>query len=439
MLVSAAAALSVWAVPAVTQLPKPQLPPAPTKGNENEQHLSDLSAEADTAIENARAAADHCNPKGIAAAVEQLEQLERDSRQAASAAHLSGSMSLVRPDFADAIHRHIKGVLDTARALKATCPHNPPQPAQTAPPSANPPPPPPPPPVGPGGNASPQQPHDLLDEIEDEADAAEAEFYQALHHCDRDGMKRALDKFRELADRAKGIAEAARAAHASGLGRIDPRDAEDLEDDLRDFIDDASMLQPKCPVPELKPQAPCPPGTQPQKTSMRGQWTLDRNAFAYLTLQNFERAEVGVPSLRWNPMLAEHAQSYANELAHTGELTHAPREGRGIERENLSKGLMGWGPRQMLNNWVAEKSDFMPGTFPNVSRTGDWSRVGHYSQMIWPTTTDVGCGSATGSGFQWLVCRYSPGGNKDGQMVGFAWMPCGPAIRQTPAGTERGR
>jgi hypothetical protein len=38
--------------------------------------------------------------------------------------------------------------------------------------------------------------------------------------------------------------------------------------------------------------------------------------------------------------------------------------------------------------------------------------------MIWPTTTDLGCGDAQGGGFDWLVCRYSPGGNKDGQPVG---------------------
>jgi hypothetical protein len=38
--------------------------------------------------------------------------------------------------------------------------------------------------------------------------------------------------------------------------------------------------------------------------------------------------------------------------------------------------------------------------------------------MIWPTTTDIGCGMDTGGGFNWLVCRYSPGGNKDGKPVG---------------------
>lgn len=137
-----------------------------------------------------------------------------------------------------------------------------------------------------------------------------------------------------------------------------------------------------------------------------------------LEIQNGERTALGLPPLNWNPVLAEHAQSYANQLAVTGQLAHAPREGRGIERENLSKGLIGWGPDQFTRSWLAEKEHFRPGIFPNVSDTGNWYDVGHYSQLIWPETTDVGCGTANGGGFSWLVCRYSPGGNRDGKPVG---------------------
>ena len=65
-----------------------------------------------------------------------------------------------------------------------------------------------------------------------------------------------------------------------------------------------------------------------------------------------------------------------------------------------------------------ERRSFRPGIFPAVC-TGDWSRCAHYTQVIWPTTTDVGCGKARGGGFEWFVCRYSPGGNKDGRPVGI--------------------
>jgi len=73
----------------------------------------------------------------------------------------------------------------------------------------------------------------------------------------------------------------------------------------------------------------------------------------------------------------------------------------------------------MMDGWLKESTKFHAGTFPDVC-DGDWSQCAHYTQMIWPTTTNVGCGLAPGGGFNWLVCRYSPGGNKDGKPVGQA-------------------
>lgn len=143
---------------------------------------------------------------------------------------------------------------------------------------------------------------------------------------------------------------------------------------------------------------------------------------------NALRSEYGATPLRWNTVLAENAQIYANRLAQTGQRVHASRDGRGTERENISQGMIGWNANQLMRNWLDERRYFAPGTFPNVSTTGNWYRIGHYSQMIWPTTTDIGCGMATGSGFSWLVCRYDPGGNKDGKLVGVPPI----AIAQAP-------
>jgi hypothetical protein len=39
----------------------------------------------------------------------------------------------------------------------------------------------------------------------------------------------------------------------------------------------------------------------------------------------------------------------------------------------------------------AEKRYFRPGIFPDVSTTGNWYDVSHYTTMIWPTTERVGC------------------------------------------------
>ena len=132
---------------------------------------------------------------------------------------------------------------------------------------------------------------------------------------------------------------------------------------------------------------------------------------------NQERAPFGYQPLRWNSALEATATARAQQLAQFRQLIHAPREGRGIERENLLGAPVGWTTDQMMNRWVGEKRYFHPGIYPNVC-AGDWSQCAHYTQMIWPTTTDIGCGIAPGGGFNWLVCRYSPGGNKDGKPVG---------------------
>ena len=136
-----------------------------------------------------------------------------------------------------------------------------------------------------------------------------------------------------------------------------------------------------------------------------------------LTAHNAARAAVGAPPLQWNPVLQEHATARAGELAQLRQLTHAPREGRGTERENILQAPLSYSPAQMIGRWTRESSNFVPGLFPDVSKTGNWMDVAHYTQVIWPQTTEIGCGYAPGGGFNWLVCRYNPGGNKDGKPV----------------------
>ena len=70
---------------------------------------------------------------------------------------------------------------------------------------------------------------------------------------------------------------------------------------------------------------------------------------------------------------------------------------------------------EMVALWVAEKRYFTNRPMPDISRTGRWQDVGHYSSDRVAQTTRVGCGLATGGGQDYLVCRYSPPGNVFGQ------------------------
>ena len=143
---------------------------------------------------------------------------------------------------------------------------------------------------------------------------------------------------------------------------------------------------------------------------------LDSASARLLALHNRERALVGVPLLRWDPTLAASAASYGPALAASGRLQHSPRQTRPGQRENLWMGTRGaYSVDQMFGSWAEEKRMFRPGIFPSVSTTGNWLDVSHYTTMIWPTTTLVGCAIYSSQAFDYLICRYSPPGNIDGR------------------------
>ena len=136
-----------------------------------------------------------------------------------------------------------------------------------------------------------------------------------------------------------------------------------------------------------------------------------------LAAHNAERAAMGVAPLSWNAQLATDARAWADELAKTGRFEHSPDEA-GVEPqgENLWAGTpRAFTPERMVGLWVAEKSDYRPGVFPNNSRSGDVEQVGHYTQLIWRNSGQVGCATAVGKDEEFLVCRYSHAGNVYGE------------------------
>ena len=135
-----------------------------------------------------------------------------------------------------------------------------------------------------------------------------------------------------------------------------------------------------------------------------------------LIAHNLERDRVGVPRLAWSAKLAAQARDWADTLVRANRFEHAQdRSGAG---ENLWMGSVGsYSAEQMIGGFVEEVRYFRGGRFPNVSSTGSWSDVGHYTQLIWRGTEQVGCAVGQGRANDILVCRYWPAGNVMGQPV----------------------
>lgn len=155
----------------------------------------------------------------------------------------------------------------------------------------------------------------------------------------------------------------------------------------------------------------------PRQVGMAPQ-SLDRTSSALLAYHNELRGAEESPPLRWSDTLRAHAAQWAQVMAQTGQLQHSPRDSRPAnERENISLSPhRSNSPMSMAKLWGNEKKLYHPGVFPDVC-AGDWSACAHYTQIIWSTTTEVGCAFAEGSRFDALVCRYSPPGNQDKKPV----------------------
>lgn len=137
-----------------------------------------------------------------------------------------------------------------------------------------------------------------------------------------------------------------------------------------------------------------------------------------LAAHNRERDLAGVPPLNWNESLAISARYWAEHLSRIDRLEHATDDPQDAypQGENLWAGTRGYfGAETMVDYWIQEKAQFRSGTFPQNSQTGRIEDVGHYTQVMWRNTREVGCALGHGAQFDILVCRYASAGNVVGE------------------------
>ncbi len=130
-----------------------------------------------------------------------------------------------------------------------------------------------------------------------------------------------------------------------------------------------------------------------------------------VALHNKIRAEVGVGPLRWSEELAAYAQRWADHLASSRcGIEHRPRSGKWQQKfgENIFIGTAShYGTLDAVMAWAKEKSNYRGGTI-QASR---FANVGHYTQLVWRDTRQIGCATRVCRGNLIVVCNYDPPGN----------------------------
>lgn len=165
------------------------------------------------------------------------------------------------------------------------------------------------------------------------------------------------------------------------------------------------------PVPEQLTK-PLQPESKPAVAALN-EWQQEM-----LDEHNEWRDIVAVPSLIWSPELAGYAQKLVDRLAANGCKMPPYGLASGVNLHFSGAKIYDSGrkehspktPAQIVNKW-GRGSDLY--SYGNNSCAGV---CGHYTQMVWKDTTEVGCARARCRNDGDLAgCLYDPPGNQDGK------------------------
>jgi hypothetical protein len=126
---------------------------------------------------------------------------------------------------------------------------------------------------------------------------------------------------------------------------------------------------------------------------------------------NAIRTKAGAPPVRWDSALAQQAMVVAQRNLAYDQLRHSEpveRPGQGENLASVSGGHVG--AKTLLALWVDEKRQYAGGAI-DCANEESFSAYGHYTQMIWRSTSRIGCAMASNDRGQVLACRYWPAGN----------------------------
>ncbi|KAI0169996.1 PR-1-like protein [Hypoxylon sp. FL1284] len=157
---------------------------------------------------------------------------------------------------------------------------------------------------------------------------------------------------------------------------------------------------------------------------------VDHDAFtsAILNSTNTYRTNYNASSVRWNSTLESFATTYLRSSRKRDGATCDMKHSGGPYGENLALGCSDAG--SCVDAWASEVAAY------DYDDPGFAEDTGHFTQLVWHDTTDVGCGAklCPGNGGWYLACEYWPRGNVEGAYADQVGRPEGAGAVPRPSG-----
>lgn len=133
-----------------------------------------------------------------------------------------------------------------------------------------------------------------------------------------------------------------------------------------------------------------------------------------LKLHNQDRAKEGLNPLTLNDVCNKHAQGYAEKMAKSGVFKHSTDRVKMGENIAMRYPVTNDAPEKLYKQWQKEQQFFRNKPWPDVT-TKKGYEVGHWTQIMWADTTELGVGYATNKKAAYLCCNYRKPGNVRGK------------------------
>jgi uncharacterized protein YkwD len=156
-------------------------------------------------------------------------------------------------------------------------------------------------------------------------------------------------------------------------------------------------------------------------TGTKGHAATESEIQQWLDSHNEKRQLHQVGPLTWSATVAASAQNYANTCpdGHSSS-------GYG---ENLAWASYPAAIETIVSWWYSEESKY------DYANPGWQPEAGHFTQMVWKGTTEIGCGMARCTSGDWAyvwVCQYNPPGNVIGTFAENVFPPLTEAAAAQP-------